>query len=386
MDDQSSGITPRDVEEVPIAQLYLDRENPRFAGMLGTAATQEELLNFIADSIGIKDLLSSMSKGGYYRSSPLVGLRQNSSVIIVEGNRRLAAALILAQDPRAKEQRTRAANYPVDEEALRSLGTLPVLIASNRREVLPYLGVAHIVGTKKWDSYAKAAWAADVLRKGVYPGGLGEIADLIGDQHRTLERMVEAFTLINRLKDTGRFDPEDSTRTGRGSAEFPFSWVYTALGYNSIRNWIGLPSGSSDRTETGILSEAEDPDRAAILLKWMFGSDSEGTVPLLSDSRQIADLAAAVTDERQLTLLRAGIPLEEARAAVRPPQEKLLDALLAAHDALRDVLGLLGSSGADLPASSLPTLEAESLQVARAANTAYKQLRELSNPALDLEA
>lgn len=306
-----------EINDIPVDELDLDPENPRFAGALGTTALQPRILDYIAESVGLKDLLSSMSHSGYYLSVPLLGVPENGRITIVEGNRRLATALILLGDERAATQAVRAKAYPLQKGAKAKLNPLPVLIVKNRKDVLPYLGIAHIVGNKTWDSHAKAAWAVRVLDDNLYPGGLTQIAEEIGDTNRTLERMVEAYRLVNQLIDSGRFDPSASTRKGRGSAPYPFSWVYTALSFMSIREYLSIrdrdPSSKNPVPTTKL-------DDAAEFLTWMFGDERKGESARINDSREIQDLAAAVTNRAQISHMRRGMSAAESKEEVRPPR------------------------------------------------------------------
>ncbi|MCP4006446.1 MAG: hypothetical protein GY725_19890 [bacterium] len=370
----------RKVREISLSKLMLDAKNPRFAGALGGNARQKAIVNYVADTIGISDLLSSMSQGGFYRSSPLIGISRDRKTIIVEGNRRLAAALVLTGDQRAVTQKHRVRNYPIKPDAGPSLTTLPVLIARSREEVLPYLGIAHIVGNKKWDSYAKAAWAAKVADKEIYPGGLRQISDEIGDKHRTLERMVQAYRLVTQLEATARFSPEKTIKKGRGTAKYPFSWVYTALGYAAIREWLGIShEDMEEATSQEIITDLEGLNRGGDLLTWMFGSQVKNRQPALSDSRQISDLAAAVTDERVLSHLRRGRNLDDAQDAVQPAHEKLMDGLVLATETLERVLGVLGASTDELSERHLRDLEREARRTRSVANQVYSLLRDRSD-------
>ena len=374
------------VQQIPPASLRLDAKNPRFAGELGENPSQVAILDYIAETIGIADLLSSMSKQGYHKASPLVAVQEDSAYTVVEGNRRLATVLILLNDDRAANQRARARNYTVTSTTQARLTQLPVLIAPSRSEILPYLGIAHIVGNKKWDSYAKAAWAADVLSKGVYAGGLREIAEEIGDKHRTLERLVEAFYLVKQLEGAGLFSPSDAMRKGKGIAKFPFSWIYTALGFQSIREWLGIRPSETDQTPattgTGIVP-TDRLDRAAELLVWLFGNRSRGEKPRIEESRQIASLAASVVSDKRVALLRRGLEIEEVQRESQPVHERIMDALVAAGQALRDTLGLLGSASETIPAPQVQALLTESQAVAKAAISVNRQLRTLAEPDFD---
>lgn len=363
------------INDIRIDKLDLDPENPRFAGSLGHTPTQRRILDYIAENIGLKDLLSSMSHSGYYVSAPLIGVLKNGRVTIVEGNRRLATALLLLGDERASSQVNRAKSHPLQAGAREKLEILPVLLVESREKVLPYLGMAHIVGNKTWDSYAKAAWAVNVLDQQLYPGGLAQIADEIGDTNRTLERMVEAYRFVTQLQSSGRFVPDSSVKKGRGSAVYPFSWVYTALQFASIREYLAFD------TERGELITDRDPippsklDDAAELLTWMFGNKDKNIEPRLDDSREIPDLAAAVTNRAQLSHMRLGMSLAESREAVRLPTARLTDGLIAAEEALKTVLGVLATTVSSLSLEELESLIAGVRRVRDLANLISKTLK-----------
>jgi hypothetical protein len=64
---------------------------------------------------------------------------------------------------------------------------------------------------------------------------------MIGDQHRTIRRLLEGYYFSRQTIEAGEFRPQDSQRRGRGSVtEYPFSWVYTMLGYSAARDYLGL--------------------------------------------------------------------------------------------------------------------------------------------------
>lgn len=363
------------INEISIDSLDLDPDNPRFAGALGQNPSQRRILDYIADNIGLKDLLSSMSHSGYYVSAPLIGVPKKGRVTVVEGNRRLATALLLLGDERASSQANRAKSHPLRQGAREKLEVLPVLLVESRERVLPYLGMAHIVGNKTWDSYAKAAWAVSVLDKELYPGGLTQIAEEIGDTNRTLERMVEAYRFVNQLQSSGRFVPEASFKKGRGSAPYPFSWVYTVLQFASIREYLAFD------TERGELITDRDPipparlDEAAELVTWMFGNKDKNIEPRLDDSREIPDLAASVTNRAQLSHMRLGMSLAQSREAVRPPNARLTDALVSAEESLKIVLGVLATTVSSLSEEELDALIAGARRVRDLANHIGKILK-----------
>ncbi len=362
------------VAERPPSELLLDTGNPRFGGAVDGAASQRQVLDYIADQVGVRDLLSSISTNGFQRSAPLVAFqRDGGECVVVEGNRRLTTVLILVGDERATGQVNRRDAYPVEQSLLSSLDRIPVLLVKSRREVLRHLGISHIVGNKTWDSFAKAAWAADVLDKRLYDS-VEEISKSIGDIHRTLPRMVEAYRLVKNLKSHSLFDFEQTAKKGRGSAGFPFSWIYTALGYQATRRWLRIEEDQALFSEKPPVADLK---RAAELMGWLLGREDDDQLSLISDSRQISGLAAALADDQMVAMLRSGQTVAEAAETVRPSYEKILEALAAASEKLKDAAGLVSASTdelADVEESERVALLSLSRKAFSSARTISRQL------------
>lgn len=370
---KNSGSVPTGtpIREVPISKLHLDRDNPRFASGIGPNATEEQILDHIVRVHGIDDVLSSIGVNGFFPHEPLIGLQESPSapITIVEGNRRLAACLILAGDPRAKKYHSRRASF-VDQAGY-GIDSVQVAILPKRDELLiAYLGIRHIAGAQPWDGYAKAAWVATVLRENPQIS-LDQITKMTGDQHRTIARLVEGYHFIQQLIRTDRFVPSQSERAGRrSSAEFPFSWVYTILGFTGVREWLDLESDSSQPTENPI--PRGSLDRAEKLVDLMFGNKSRGIRSAIPDSRQLQDLAKVVNQPKILSQLVKGIPLATAVFQTRKTDEQLTVHLNASILALEDAQKVFG--GTILDAEDARKLEPLAKEVRTRANNLYKEI------------
>ncbi len=330
------------VVDAPLADLHFDVHNPRFGSSAGRFKNEVDVLDYIADNFELEDVLSSIAVNGFFESEPLIGTDEGRGGIrVAEGNRRLAACLILADDPRAKNQEKRRAPFlRLQEHAGRETVTsLPVAVFDkDEKELLPYLGVRHIAGNKPWDSYAKAAWIAHVLDGGELT--LEEITQMTGDRHRTISRMLEGYYFVHQLIDAARFVPSDSMRGGRGSnTEYPFSWVYTALGFNPIRQFLGI----GERTD----GPSKDPvprdklDNAQTFMSLLMGSKSDEREPAVPDSRDIPELAVCVGDNAKMRLLMKGKNVREVKELSRPANERVSTSLLDAIELLGQALTLL---------------------------------------------
>lgn len=329
------------ISRVPLGQLRLDPNNPRLGLDAGKLKTQRDLVDRIVEAFGIEDVVSSIAVNGYFDAEPLVGVRQDDgTVVVVEGNRRLAACLILAGDPRGENQQRIAARHleTARENGVDPPASLPVAIfdAGSEMDFLPYLGVRHIAGSLQWGSYAKAKWIARVIEEEELE--LAQVSSMIGDSENICRRMLRGYYVTEQLMDEGRFDPGESHHRGRGAhTDFPFSWVYTALDRGPLRDWAGVPR----EPEPDPLHDAEAKERAAELFTFMFGTAT--VKPAIVESRQISVLAQVLPDKRGAPLLRAGRSAVEAAEELRSTEARLGDAMVRAEDALAKCVSLVSA-------------------------------------------
>lgn len=338
------------LKHLELKQLRLDPANARFGSERGQRREQSDILDHIVTTFGVDDVLSSLSVNGYFDAEPLVGREEkDGTVTIIEGNRRLASCLILAGDDRAARQQTKAvySRKVWDANGRPSVGPVPVIVypkQADRKALLSYLGVRHIQSSQPWDSYAKAAWIHEVVQDGKLT--LKDVAEMIGDQHRTVHRMLQGYYFIQQLIETGRFQPENSQRKGRGSVtDFPFSWVYTFLGYGSAREFVGISDDTSDPNPTPVPTRKLND--AGLTVKAMFGDKSKGRSASIEDSRDLGDLAAAFADPIKVGLLREGKSLVEITRLTKPIDVRLNESLLEVRGIMRDLVSSMGEQRID---------------------------------------
>ena len=316
-----SDSSSRRIRRLALSKLLLDPENPRFGSPPGDAQ-QRRILDRIVDTFGVKDVLSSIAVNGYFDAEPLVCRNEagTGKATVVEGNRRLAACLILAGDPRASGQAKRTEEFSQlwEEHGRRQIDPVPVMVfeTSELREdkaLLSYLGVRHIVSSQPWDSYAKAAWVARVVE--TEDLDIADVSKMIGDQHRTVTRLLEGYYLVRQLTESGDFRPEDSIRRGRGSVtDYPFSWVYTVLGYKTVRDFLRLSDGDAHRDPL----PAAQLRNGGLLLHSMFGDRSKARNAAIEDSRQLGSFASLFSKRDQVRLLEQGKALAEIEELTNP--------------------------------------------------------------------
>jgi len=322
-------------------QLFLDASNPRFGIGSFKKSEQKTILNNIVDTFGVQDLLSSIAVNGYSEAEPLVGMMQgkelSDGVIIKEGNRRLCALLILTNDKRASDQKQRIEVFQTRhlEYGSKPITPVPVVVfpSGSEKVLLPYLGVRHISGSQAWDSYAKAAWVAKSVESS--ETDLDSIIHMIGDNRDTAKKMLQAYYLVQQLKENDLFFPEQSLRKGsRSTADFPFSWVYTAIGYASIRDWLEL-----DREPTKKPLKGDKLEDGGKLFEWMFGQN--GQPPKIDESRDIKTLSRIIAKPEIRREISSVSNIESLERNFNPPSKNVEEDLIEARNRMTTALSVL---------------------------------------------
>lgn len=321
---------------VRLKTLLLDAENPRLpASMQGE--DQESLA--VNMEIGFEAFVvaESIALNGYFNSEPMIVVRApepNDKWIVVEGNRRLDALLGLARpelrrefpDPDRWEALARRANITLET-------SVPVVVARNRRDVVPIIGFRHISGILQWQPYAQARYVAKLVDEDRM--SLAEVAKMIG---------LDRTRVGNLYRDQAIARQAQALGIETGPLESAFSLLTVAMGNVQLREHIQAPLGS--RLEPGENPVPADRVRELReLVTWVFG-DGE-TQPLVSESREISQLARVVGNPVGLKSIRGGDTLEAALQKIQDagadPRTRLMKrldvakrSLVAAADDLPD--------------------------------------------------
>jgi hypothetical protein len=237
--------------DVAIDRLHLDSANPRLPEEI-QGKSEEEVLQHLFDHFDLEEIADPMGRNGYFDEEPLVILPQKVSsrllpkpgkkesveyldfiekddthFTVVEGNRRLATAKILVDD--ALRQKLRVRSWPEISKPVREdLKLLPAIVYPLRKEILPYLGVRHITGNKKWDSYAKARYIADMIQEG---HSVDEIEQQVGDRVQSVRKNAIAYHMLREAREDLDWDI--------GRAKKDFSLILLAIGQKSIKFYLG---------------------------------------------------------------------------------------------------------------------------------------------------
>jgi len=322
-----SNTSTHQIQRVPITDLHLDWKNPRLAEFGITDRTGErDILEVLWENMAVEEIVLSMVAHGFFDTEPLITTKEDGEEVVLEGNRRLAAAKIIL-DPGIVEGK-------LDPEVLRrinqglrtGLSALPVIRVSNREEAWRFIGFKHINGPAKWNSFAKAQHIAQVHKD--YGIALNEIAFQVGDTHNTVQKLFQGMMVVEEAEKMKVFDREDVKR-GR----LYFSHLYTALQYDGFRNFLDVAEASFEKLEPVPKSKKDDLGQ---LLTWLYGSKKRDIEPLIrSQNPDLARLERVVSHPQALAALRAGARLEVAYEESLPKDKVFEDSLYAAKNNLQ---------------------------------------------------
>jgi hypothetical protein len=317
-------------ELIPTAELYLDPENPRLAGLDIEFGDQVEIARILWEERAVNELASSIGSSGYWSHEVLFAAREHDVLVVIEGNRRLAAVKILL-DPELRVAVGASGVPEISDELKENLSSLPVIVCT-RQEIWEYIGFKHVNGPQDWDSIAKAQYIARVHND--YGVPLDDIARTIGDEHNTVRRLYRGLMVLDQAEATGRFSRED-----RFNTRFAYSHLWTGLGYSGIQEFLGL--GPDQGFSKNPVPE-ENVENLIQLCRWLYGSKADRMPPVIRsqnpDLRQLDEVLRSKDGE---IALRSGLALDTALNISRGDKRLLREALVLGEQKLREARGLV---------------------------------------------
>ncbi len=204
-----------------VASLHLDTKNPRL-GPETSARAPREIIQYLFEHDKALDVAKSIAARGYFQNEPLLAIKAGGQVVVVEGNRRLAALKALREPSilegtyqRQVERLSRQIEDPKDIESV------PVITAPSRRATDRQIAGRH-VGTPvlAWQAENRASFILDKLDEGYTD-------DQLRDQLRFLAADIQAARQTRSIADMARsLDlPEDV----KAKLENPRAKLFTTI-------------------------------------------------------------------------------------------------------------------------------------------------------------
>jgi hypothetical protein len=324
--------------KVPLDLLVFDPENPRFSPSHDVENSSDvEIVRALARVADLGELLQSIATSGYVDIEPLVVLQEkleDEKLIVLEGNRRLATLKLLTDPDLALEA---GMELPTISQGVQdSFREVTVYRVAGRDEARDFIGFKHINGPHRWDSLAKARFAAKWFERERGQGiTLRDIARRMGDRHDTIQRMVAGLYVLQQAESRGLFSFDD-VYPGRS---FAFSHLYTALTRPGYREFLGLADDwRKANPEPDPVPEPSLPNLRQ-LLRWLYGSKQDSVRPVvLSQNPNVRELGEVLAHPKARAIMAVQQDLRAAYAEVDTPGLQFERSLVDAHRNLEKAL------------------------------------------------
>ena len=321
------------------SDLLFDKENPRLIEFGASEFSEDRLINLLWKEMAIDELVMSILAYGFFEHEPLYVMADHKGkFIVLEGNRRLAAIRSILNPELVSGGRMDRFLNQITDSLRNSLEThIPVILLQSRQAAWQLLGFKHVNGPAKWGSYAKAKYIALVHNS--FGIDLSKIAEQIGDANKTVKKLYQGLMVLEQAQRQAEFSMEDIL-----TPRIYFSHLYTALGYEKFRLYIGVP----DDFENPNPVPADKIKRLQEVMDWMYGSKKRGVPQCVStqnpDLRRLIDVLG---NELSVAALRAGSSLEVAFDLTIDDNDALREALAKARLALDKATSKVGSFNGD---------------------------------------
>jgi hypothetical protein len=326
----ASGI--KKVTKLPILDLVLDKQNPRIPESFKRKGP-DDLLAYMGTEFQPLEVARSIAEHGYFPSEPLIVVQEDGQNIVVEGNRRLAALLLLRNPQTAKRLRLPGAEEWAELAARTTIPeTVPAVIAQSRQAVAPIIGYRHISGIRPWRPREKARFVASFIDKNHH--SFPETARLVGESERAVRELYRNYHILTQLDRDFHLNVEAIAKR--------FGVFTRAMQDERIRSFISAPGFQAVRRNVKPLPATAKP-RALELITWIFGAKK--IEPRIEDSRDLTKLGTILASAEGLKDFRAGASLDEAFELAGGVHPMLLARLNRAASSLEKALPLLVSHG-----------------------------------------
>jgi hypothetical protein len=287
------------------SKLRFDPNNPRFGGDLSGRTDDEIEEILIAKPYYAGELIDSFLENGFIDYEPLIVREDKGRVLVLEGNRRLAAVKHILRNRDRYET-------PENKNKIDSLSRVPVLKfpEGNDLEAIEriYLGLRHLLGYREWPPLSKAKF---LNREISSAGDVDRVVREIGITKSDIQRYLVPYRVL--LK-TNLDIPEGEN----------FWLLGEALNRSGVKKYVEL-----DVDRKTIEVKHVRNKRVAHLLDFLYGKYNRSkktrdpSTARISDTRQLSSLAKTLNSDEASAALERGSDLQLALMFVETKEENV---------------------------------------------------------------
>ncbi len=293
-----------------IDRLILDPNNYRFIDRpdykavtdeeLTDARIQQRTLNFILgkNQENVKDLISSFTTNGFLDIDQIQVKPVGDKYLVLEGNRRTATLKYLFEEFKRGNDVGK-----LTEADFKSVNLVEITDEDPVQHLIT-MGLHHISGKKRWSAVNESQLISDLIEQ--HHLSEDDVCEKLGITKYALRRNVRTLSLIDQYKES---DFGDQFKANM------YSIFEKIIGTPVVRNWIGWDNDAY---------QAFNEDKLERLFSWISTTEEveengerKDTIikePIITQYRQIAEIANFINDDKALTKMEESRSISEGYA------------------------------------------------------------------------
>lgn len=271
-----------------LLNLFLDPLNPRLGrSHTGPNVTQEEVLDLMKDWT-LDELAVSFLESGYWPQEALLVVEEKlygqERLVVVEGNRRLAALKLLKAAFDGQPTSPKWADIVRGARQPTKLFThIPYILIDSRKDIEAFLGFRHVTGIAEWHPAEKAAYIAKLIdERGM---SYEEVMRKIGSKTPAVRQNYISYRLLLQIEENVDDVPLEKV-------EDRFSVMYLTLRTSGVQKYLHIDIQADPQTAKRPVPKSRLKALGNFAM-WLFGDNDRP--PLFTDSRQ-ADSFGAILE------------------------------------------------------------------------------------------
>jgi len=286
-----------EIQYAKIDDLKLDPLNPRLGrNVAGPKLQQPDVLDAMLNW-KLDELAVSFIESGFWPQEALLVVKERlygkETLVVIEGNRRLAALMYLKSalegEPASTIWRDIARS---GKPHAKLFERIPYIMVDSRDDVRAFLGYRHVTGIQEWNPAEKAQYIAQLIEK----GGMTyeQVMRKIGSKMPTVRQNYITYRLLLQMEGDEEISVEH--------VEEKFSVLYLSLRTNGVRKYLDI----NIEAEPGAALKPVPRSRLDALRHfalWLFGDEK---IPaIVRDSRQVDQFGTVLESKKAVEYLES---------------------------------------------------------------------------------
>lgn len=322
-----------EIEYAKLDDLFLDPLNPRLGREnTGPDVKQSRVIELMLDWT-LDELAVSFLESGYWPHEALLVVKEKlygkQRLVVVEGNRRLAALKLLHSALAGKPASLKWKEIADDAKPRANLfARIPYLVADSRKDVAAFLGFRHVTGIKEWRPAEKAEFISKLIddQRMSYE----EVMRKIGSKTSAVRQNYIAYRLLRQME---RYDDKISLE----HVEEKFSVLYLSLRTDGVQKYLHIDIKADPKSAQRPVP-ARYKEQLINFARWLFGDDEAKAI--ITDSRDVDEFGKVLESKKATDYLeRTKAPsFEYARQLAGGDEPEMVKLIDSAADVIEQAL------------------------------------------------